>query len=296
MPIDCLNSSVPVYDPDENGCYRWMSVKAGQNSTFCANVDIKGDTNVENINVNQDISVIGDINVTGTINHNGSFDPELPLTTEQITCDETEVVPAGTDVNEAIKLVSDYYCDRLDNLPTPSADRSILSLQLNTNRQYNTGTIEPPFQLYWDQQVSTSPDFAYGSGTGLITILTPGLYKFSTTLVASIEAETIVETSKVQLYLAESNIVAPPSIVLINQSTFSGQDGLGAHTSEKLLSITSVPFTVATAVSIRDPIPAELVQLIGAVGFTNGDGFTNVTVERLGDAQPVIDVSTGGGS
>jgi hypothetical protein len=38
MPIDCLNDAVPVYDPDEKGCYSWMSVKAGKPSKFCDGV------------------------------------------------------------------------------------------------------------------------------------------------------------------------------------------------------------------------------------------------------------------
>jgi len=42
MPIDCLNDNVPVYDPDEKGCYRWMSIKAGQPSKFCSDVTFEG--------------------------------------------------------------------------------------------------------------------------------------------------------------------------------------------------------------------------------------------------------------
>ena len=38
MPIDCLNDNVPVYDPDDKGCYRWMSIKAGRPSKFCSDV------------------------------------------------------------------------------------------------------------------------------------------------------------------------------------------------------------------------------------------------------------------
>ena len=46
MPIDCLNDNVPVYDPDDKGCYRWMSIKAGKPSKFCAKLTIEGDINV----------------------------------------------------------------------------------------------------------------------------------------------------------------------------------------------------------------------------------------------------------
>ena len=315
--MDCLRASVPVYDDDGNGCYSWMAVRAGENSKFCKDVTIKGDLTVEGSYI-------------------GLPDPPPPTLSSDITCDNLLIAPANSTlddalqvvsaylcnkpppppqalqsniecppgnviapvqmpVEEALKLVSDYFCSQLST-PPPASARSIISLQLNENRQFNAGSVEPPVPLFWDQQVSISPDFAYSSATGLITVLNTGLYKFSTTLVASIETETIVETSKIQLYLTEPDASVPNQVVLINQSTFSGQDLVSAHTAEKILSITSVPFTVATAVAIRDPAPPELVQLIGAVGFTNGDGFTNVTVERLGDAQPVVDVSvpTGG--
>jgi hypothetical protein len=46
MPVDCLNDNLPVYDPDENGCYRWMSIRAGKPSKFCARLTIGGDLNV----------------------------------------------------------------------------------------------------------------------------------------------------------------------------------------------------------------------------------------------------------
>jgi hypothetical protein len=60
MPIDCLNHNVPVYDPDEKGCYEWMSVKAGKPSKFCDDVTIEGDLIIEE---------------NATIRHNGCFSP-----------------------------------------------------------------------------------------------------------------------------------------------------------------------------------------------------------------------------
>ena len=62
MPIDCLNNSVPVYDPDEKGCYRWMSVKAGRPSKFCDDVKLEGDPPI--------------LETRGCVN--ACFDPPIP--------------------------------------------------------------------------------------------------------------------------------------------------------------------------------------------------------------------------
>jgi hypothetical protein len=62
MPIDCLNDKVPVYDPDEGGCYEWMSVKAGKPSKFCDDVTVTGETPV--------------VDIEGCVT--GTFNPPLP--------------------------------------------------------------------------------------------------------------------------------------------------------------------------------------------------------------------------
>jgi hypothetical protein len=62
MPIDCLNDKIPVYDPDEGGCYEWMSVKAGKPSKFCDDVTVTGET--------------PEVVIEGCID--GNFNPPLP--------------------------------------------------------------------------------------------------------------------------------------------------------------------------------------------------------------------------
>lgn len=293
MPIDCLNSNVPVYDPDEGGCYRWMAVRAGQDSKFCANLEVVGDTTVQNIEVNQDANVIGDINVTGCINHSGCFAPELPGTTlpSDITCEEDLVAEAGDTVAEAIEKVSDYYCNRLDNLPVPEVSRSILNLQISpAGRVWSIGTTDE--QLKWDILKRTSPDYAYGPSSGTITILTAGQYKFSTTLSSLIEDESqIPNSSKIQLFTVTPSVAlftSPPTgLILPNSSTFSGQDNFNAHTGQIIYNVPTVPFELQTGIRILDPPPTESVFLLG---------YTNITIERLGPVEPEIDVADSGGA
>ena len=67
MPIDCLNDNVPVYDPDDKGCYRWMSIKAGRPSKFCAPVTFEDEICTEDLKVCNDLKVYNDFKVCGDI-------------------------------------------------------------------------------------------------------------------------------------------------------------------------------------------------------------------------------------
>lgn len=72
MPIDCLNHNVPVYDPDEKGCYRWMSIRAGQPSKFCAPVDFEDEICAKTLKVCDyadlgDLKVYGDVSICGDV-------------------------------------------------------------------------------------------------------------------------------------------------------------------------------------------------------------------------------------
>jgi hypothetical protein len=103
MPIDCLNHNVPVYDPDERGCYEWMSVKAGKPSKFCDDVDfygltrLFGDLEVENITVQPP-------------------DGEVTLPIDQILCGNTSeiVVNGGPSytLNQTFQEMAAYFCRR----------------------------------------------------------------------------------------------------------------------------------------------------------------------------------------
>ena len=48
--MDSLNVNFPVSQEDEYGNYEWMSIRAGQDSSFSGNVEIKGDLLVSTIN------------------------------------------------------------------------------------------------------------------------------------------------------------------------------------------------------------------------------------------------------
>jgi hypothetical protein len=102
MPIDCLNHNVPVYDPDENGCYEWMSIKAGKPSKFCDDVDffgltrLFGDLEVENITVQPP-------------------DGQVTLPIDEILCGANEVVVAGGPsytLNQTFQEMAAYFCRR----------------------------------------------------------------------------------------------------------------------------------------------------------------------------------------
>jgi hypothetical protein len=48
--MDALNVDVPVQQPDAEGNYSWMSIRAGQDSSFSGNVEVKGDLTVNTVN------------------------------------------------------------------------------------------------------------------------------------------------------------------------------------------------------------------------------------------------------
>jgi hypothetical protein len=314
---ESLRADVPVYDDDGNGCYSWMSIRAGQNSKFCKDVAILGDLSVEGSYlglpgpseypvIDQDI-VCGPqlIAPAGTTQNdairlvNDWFCAQLALPkppdvlVAPISCGIDIISLAGTPVYQALTEVSDYYCNKIANLPpAPPAPKSILALQLITNRVYAAGTLFPPVPLFWDERTSSTPDVTYDGNTGLFTILTPGKYKFTTTISCIIENETATPMSKLMFYLAHPNIAAPTEGVLLNQSTFSGQDTGTFHTSSKVLSIPpgKVPYDVATAVSTIDPAPTEPITLVGQILVPPQVGATNMIVERLGDAELPVNV------
>jgi len=106
MPIDCLNDNVPVYDPDEKGCYRWMSVKAGQPSKFCSAVTLEGDPTI--------------LEVDGCIN--ACFDPPIPPVEPRFR----DLHPLAMSVDRSFTIVGSsnpYPCVRTDQDFT-GADRS----------------------------------------------------------------------------------------------------------------------------------------------------------------------------
>jgi hypothetical protein len=92
--MDCLRADVPVYDDDGNGCYSWMSVRAGQDSKFCGGLEVGGD-----------------LTVGGTIIGGGGGGPGgMPVTSVEIECTPAPPIPAGTPVDLAIKDVNDNLC------------------------------------------------------------------------------------------------------------------------------------------------------------------------------------------
>jgi hypothetical protein len=108
MPIDCLNKNIPVYDPTPDGCYDWMSVKAGGDSKFCAKVDFEGQTTF-----NGDAVFNGQLAVQ---NLGPVLSAEIyELTSNNITVNEDLSVTGGITAGECMEAP----CAKIGPAPLP---------------------------------------------------------------------------------------------------------------------------------------------------------------------------------
>jgi hypothetical protein len=92
--MDSINVNFPVAQPDDNGNYEWMAIRAGADSGFSKDVEVKGDLKVTTIN--------------GASYTGGGGDLFLPLN-GQTPMDSGLTVPGTLTVNEVVITGPDQF-------------------------------------------------------------------------------------------------------------------------------------------------------------------------------------------
>lgn len=132
--MDSLNANFPVSQPDNIcGNYEWMSIRAGQDSSFSKKVEVCGELdsttiiNVQTINGEPYPPIVG----------GGG---ELPQNIDQpINCDEDEVVPAGTELRQAVRLISDYFCENKVSVLGGNLQQPVMGFEMTQNSEGRYG-------------------------------------------------------------------------------------------------------------------------------------------------------------
>ena len=185
MPIDCLNDNVPVYDPDDKGCYRWMSIKAGKPSKFCGGLTIDGDLNVPQ---------------PECIRHDGTITFEPPLSTFLLNPDPPHGLVSWHDQGDRIFTLNQTdYINAPDQDPEHEAvpQTSIIAMGNNPNdrlRYYkmpfnvNTETPQdleilgdPKYASWYNNIDPLKPSLGYGHWV----LKRSGVYRFTINLATS---------------------------------------------------------------------------------------------------------------
>ena len=168
--------------------------------------------------------------------------------------------------------------------PAPPTERKILHLALKNTFTSNVGSVFPPQQFYFDT-LRHYPDptvMDYAKSLGRVTLFEEGTYLVEASIVCQIEGDTNPVSTLTWYVIDDFN--APSIIYLTISSRNSGIDKTLTHTARTLIKVPKGPAkTLDFAVAIDDPVPIELISVLGNT-FTGADEYlSNITIEKVSD-------------
>lgn len=251
--MDSINKNFPVGQPDANGNYEWMRIRAGGGISSTGDVDIRD----------------GDLEMNGGTIRDALFDPPIDCG----GCDDL-LVPFGQVHPLSLEIAVPWVVPTTGTTFPPvlfDAFDTIAALPLPKD----FATLSPPFATF-DKTTAT------------ITINRVGQYRIDVSLGVTIEDEFANPATKFSVYVARPSLSPPLEVITKTTALTSGQDADTVWNSHRIFSVDSVPYTLQLGYTVIDPPPTEAIFIGGNNTLTTGKSALTITSIYDGEPQPKI--------